>query len=325
MNPVRDWNRFFFEPQPTRVLGAFRIAIGLLTLYSFLLFAKDATAFFSDRGVLTVATCERMQERDWHSIFQLVRGPIGVKCVLAALFLAGASFTAGFYTRTSAVLLYVLVTSFHERNPLVMNSGDSVLRTMLFFFMFAPSGNSFSVDVLRRRRAGLAAPPSSVPPWAQRMMQIQVALIYFTTAYAKSRGDMYHNGSAMYYAFGLVDFNVHGIENLMNYPVVYSAMTFAMLFIEISLPFLIWFRASRPYAIAMGIALHLWIMWCMTLPVFGILMIATYLCFLTDEEFEGLKGWFHARRVRLAQLRDRLTGPGRPKPEPTQTESGSPS
>lgn len=308
MKQLRDWNRFFFDPQPTRVLGAYRIAIGLLTLYSFLLFAKDATAFFSDRGVVSVSTVERMQEREWHSVLAWLRSPATVKCTLAALFLAGASFTAGFYTRTSAVLLYVLVTSFHERNPLVMNSGDSVLRTMLFFFMFAPAGRSFSVDNIRKRRAGLEPDPALAAPWAQRMMQIQVAVIYFTTAYAKSRGDLYHNGSAMYYAFGLVDFNVHGIENLMNYPVLYSAMTFGMLFIEISLPFLIWFRASRPYAIAMGILLHLWIMWCMTLPVFGILMIATYLCFLTDEEFSALVAWIRARWVQLESFRTRLMG-----------------
>jgi len=308
VKPLRDWNRFFFDPQPTRVLGAYRIAIGILTLYSFLLFAKDATAFFSDRGVVSVSTVERMQEREWHSVLAWLRTPAAVKCTLAGLFLAGAAFTAGFHTRTSAVLLYVLVTSFHERNPLVMNSGDSVLRTMLFFFMFAPAGASFSLDSVRKRRAGVPADPPLAAPWAQRMMQIQVAVIYFTTAYAKSRGDLYHNGSAMYYAFGLVDFNVPGIENLMNYPVVYSAMTFGMLFIEISLPFLIWFRASRPYAIAMGILLHLWIMWCMTLPVFGILMIATYLCFLTDEEFSAIDAWIRAKVPQLERLRARLMG-----------------
>lgn len=61
----------------------------------------------------------------------------------------------------------------------------------------------------------------------------------------------------MYYVFGIVDFNVQGIENLMNYPALYSAMTYDMLFVEISLPFLICFRTSRPYAIVMGFLLHL--------------------------------------------------------------------
>jgi len=48
----------------------------------------------------------------------------------------------------------------------------------------------------------VAGPPGSpvlVLPWAQRMMQIQVALIYITTAIQKTRGDLYRSGSAMYY------------------------------------------------------------------------------------------------------------------------------
>jgi hypothetical protein len=134
-------------------------------------------------------------------------------------------------------------------------------------------------------------------------MQMQVAIVYFTTAYAKTRGDLYHNGTAMYYIAGLIDFNVRGVEALMNYPVVYSALTFGMLFCEISIPFLIWFRTTRPYAVAMGLLLHLWIIGFMILPVFGLLMIATYLCFFSEEEYERAMEWLRSRYG--------ATGPGR--------------
>jgi len=310
---LRDWDRFFFQPQTARVLGIYRIAIGLISIYSFFLFAKDTTAFFSDQGVLRVETVERIYTRQWHTLLAYIRSPFGVKCMLALLFAAGACFTIGFQTRFSSIALFVLVTSFHERNNLVLNSGDTVLRTMLFLFMFAPAGAALSVDCLRRR---LRSPdpagcgPVFVAPWAQRMMQLQVALIYLTTVYAKSRGELYHNGSAMYYVFGIVDFSVHGIENLMNYPVLYSALTFATLFAEIAISFLIWFRATRPYAVALGILLHLWIIWCMVLPVFGILMIATYLCFFSEDEYEGAKDWLKVRfgHTRAWRLSEQLPG-----------------
>ena len=308
---LRDWDRFFFQPQSARVLGVYRIAIGFLTIYSFALFAKDTTAFFTDHGVLRLETVDRVYTREWHTLLAYIRSPFGVKCLLALLFAVGVSFTIGFHTRISSIALFVLVTSFHERNNLVLNSGDTVLRTMLFLFMFAPAGAALSVDALMRR---LRSPdpaqcaPALVAPWAQRMMQLQVALIYFTTVYAKSRGDLYHNGSAMYYVFGIVDFSVHGIENLMNYPVLYSALTFATLFAEIAISFLIWFRATRPYAVALGILLHLWIMWCMVLPVFGILMVATYLCFFTEEEYDGAKEWLRIRfgNTRLWRIAEQM-------------------
>lgn len=298
-----DWNRFWFEPQTGRVLGLYRIAIGLLTIYSFSLFAKDATVFFSDEGVLTSRTVAAHMGREYHTILEGIGSPLGVGLVLAALFAAALSFTVGFHTRLSSIVLYGLVMSFHERNNLVLNGGDTVLRTMLFFFMFAPAGAAFSVDALRRRLRFPGEPPALISPWAQRMMQVQVAVIYLVTAYAKSRGALYHEGAAMYYVFGLVDFNIRGVEQLMNYPVVYSSLTFAVLFVETALPFLLWFRASRPYAVAMGLFAHGWVMIFMTIPVFGILMIATYLPFFTEDELSGLlgrvRGFAGRRRARI--------------------------
>jgi len=291
-----DWNAFWFAPQTGRVLGLYRIVIGLLTIYSFALWAKDVAVFFSDEGVLTTKTLAGAMGRDYHTILQWIGSPLGVRLSLAALFAAALFFTVGWHTRVASVLLYVLVVSFHERNNLVLNGGDTVLRTMLFFFMFAPAGAAFSVDALVRRLRSPGAPPALVSPWAQRMMQVQVAVIYFVTAYAKSRGALYHEGVAMYYVFGLVDFNVRGVEQLMNYPLAYSFLTYAVLLVEISLPFLLWFRATRPYAVVLGILAHGWIMVFMTIPVFGILMIATYIPFFMEGELD----------LALARIRRRL-------------------
>lgn len=277
----RAWDRFWFEPKPTRVLGLYRIMIGLITLYSFALLAKDVTFFFSDAGIFPSSIFHQVARSQSHIILSYIGSPWGVKCILIALFLVGISFTVGFKTRSSSILLFVLVASFHERNTMILNGGDTVLRCILFFFMFAPAGKSFSVDSLIKPQAS-----SLHAPWAQRMMQIQVVVIYLVTAYAKTRGDLWHSGEAMYYIWGLVDFHIRGVEQLMNYPLLYSSMTFLVLLTEISLPYLLWFRASRPFAVFMGLCLHGWIMIFMTLPVFPILMMATYIPFFSDGELE---------------------------------------
>ena len=306
IHPLQDWNRVFFKPQTAQVLGLYRIAIGLITLYCFLLFAKDVTAFFSDRGLMPYDTVEKATTREFHTIFRWIRSPLGVKCALGALFVSGFCFTIGFYTRLASILLFVLVTSFHERNGEVLNAGDTVLRTQLFLFMFAPAGAAWSVDSLRRRQkkpGDQVADPLLVAPWAQRMMQLQVGIIYFVSAYAKWSGDLYRNGSAMYYIFGLIDFNVRGVEKLMNYPVIYSTLTYFTLFVEIAIPFLMWFRAARPYAVVLGVGLHLWIMFAMTLPVFGILMVTTYISWFSEEELGEALAWI---RKRFAKPRARV-------------------
>ena len=303
ITPIQDWDRFFFKPETAKVLGLYRIVIGLITLYCFLLFAKDVTAFFSDRGVIPFASIEKNTHRDFHTIFRWIGASWAVKGALAALFVAGVTFTLGLYTRASSIVLFLLVLSFHERNGQVLNAGDTVLRTQLFLFMFAPAGAAWSVDSLRRRlrTPGVALPPELVAPWARRLMQLQVAVIYFVSAYDKWSGDLYRNGSAMYYIFGLIDFNVRGVEKLMNYPVIYSSLTYATLFVEIAIPFLMWFRAARPYAVVMGVGLHLWIMIAMTIPVFGILMVATYISWFSEEVFDQAFAWLEKKlgRTRL--------------------------
>ena len=306
IHPWRDWCRFWFRPQTGHVLGLYRIVLGLITIYSFALWAKDAVVFFSDAGVLTTQTLSASMGRPYHTVLQWIRSPLGVSLALAALFLAAVCFTAGWHTRTSSIVLYVLVTSFHERNNLVLNGGDTVLRTMLFFFMFAPAGAALSVDrILQRLRQpdGATAPPRQIVPWAQRMLQVQCAVIYLVTIYAKSRGGLYHDGTAMYYVFGLVDFNLRGVEQLMNHPVLCSFLTYAVLGVELTIPFLLWFRASRPYAVLLGLFAHGWIMLFMNIPVFGALMLATYLPFFTEREFQRaavrIRRWAAARRARV--------------------------
>lgn len=304
IRPWRDWDRFWFRPQTARALGLFRIAVGLITLYAFALYAKDAAAFFSDAGVLRVETLDRHAGRDYVSVLRWLRTPAGVAAALAALFAAGTLFTLGLWTRASAIVLFLLVLSFQERNPLVRNGSDTVLRCMLFYFMFAPAGAAFSLDARRRKGKGAVL----VAPWAQRMMQLQVSVIYLVSAYAKCGGDLYRNGTAMYYVFGLLDFHVRGVERLMDWPVVCSFLTYGTLLGEAALAFLLWFRRARPYAVLVGVLLHGWIMVAMTLPVFGVLMLACYIPFLGETEVNRLR--VLARRLRPAAPLPEAGGPG---------------
>ena len=60
-----------------------------------------------------------------------------------------------------------------------------------------------------------------------------------------------------------------------------------MLLVEASIPFLLWFRASRPYAVAMGLLAHGWIMAFMTIPVFGLLANLGCMAFYLVGPFMG--------------------------------------
>src|SRR5262249_39698972 len=72
-------------------------------------------------------------------------------------------------------------------------------------------GAAYAVDAWRRRRAGLMAGATEIPPlrriaaWPLRLMMIQLALIYFVNGAMKT-GEAWRNGTALYYALNLDHF-----------------------------------------------------------------------------------------------------------------------
>lgn len=281
-----DWDAFWFTPQTTRILSLYRIALGLVVLSGAFWRAPWIDAVYSDAGVFTIATLTEQIGYTPPSVLALGSGPWAVRSLFALLVLAALAFTAGYRLRLSSVALFVLAASFHLRNPLMHNSGDAAIVATLFLFMFAPADQKYSVDRWRRRRGG-AVPPSPDPhfaPWVQRAMQCQIALLWFMAGYHKAHGTLWYTGSAMYYIFGQVAFTMRGVEVLMNYPLVYTSLTVATVLTELAIPFLLWFRGARPYAVAMVLGIQLWILVFMTLPVFPLYTLASTLLFFDEDE-----------------------------------------
>src|SRR5262249_28830155 len=113
----------------------------------------------------------------------------------------------GLYTRASSIVFFVLLASLHQRNLYIANSGDTLLRASAFFLMFAPAGAALSLDRWRNIRQGketAAIRPQA--PWAQRMIQIQLALLYLITVWNKTQGPAWIDGTALYYVYNLDQF-----------------------------------------------------------------------------------------------------------------------
>lgn len=283
---VRDWDRFWFEARTTRALSLYRIGLGLVVLVDAARRAPWLDMLYSDLGLITVETLTEHLGRTPSTLFVFDASPTTVRLLFVAWVVSAACFTIGLATRASSVAVFLLSASFLARNPLVVNSGGGGVVSMLFLFMFAPADQAYSIDHWWRARRSGGNLSTLVPhaAWVQRAMQCQIALLWLMAGYHKAHGTLWYTGSAMYYVFGQVDFTVRGVEALMNSPLVYTSFTLATVFVELAIPFLLWFRPARPYAAAMAIGVQGWILLCMTLPVFPLFtMFSTILFFEEDE------------------------------------------
>lgn len=287
MRPIRAWESFWFGTVSARPLGAFRVLFGLICLLNLVLLAADPDEWLTDAGYLQGQEARELAGGLRPSPLQWVQSPASVRLFLAGVMGITVLFTLGWRTRLMAVLLYLGNLSIHHRNLLTCSGADVLLVCVSFCMMLAPCGAAYSLDArqIARRRGTLAEP--LIVPWAQRLIQFQVSLLYFMTAFLKSTGTTWPDGTALHYVLGNTEFR-RWTFGLTNYPLAINVLTLGALAVEFALAFLLWFRVTRPYAIAAGMMLHGGIALTVNIPIFGELLVASYLTFLTAPELDAI-------------------------------------
>jgi hypothetical protein len=275
---VKAWDRFWFAPEPTSTLALVRVAFGLVVLVWAFSLLPVVEPLFSATGVLPARPHDG---NGMWTVLDAADSVTAVAALLAALIVAACAVVAGFMTRLATAVVFVALCSFSARNPFALNSGDTLLRGTAFFLMLAPAGAAFSVDALRRRgRAALPDFPARAP-WALRLIQVQLSVLYLSSVWMKLRGTTWNDGTALGYALSLHDLQRLPFPSpLLDSAAVVNALTWGTLAIELSLALLIWNRAARPWVIAAGVTLHLGIDYSLRVGVFGMAIFVSYLAFV---------------------------------------------
>ncbi len=187
-----------------------------------------------------------------------------------------------------SVLLYFCLLNLYHRNVGSNGGPDAVPSILTFYTMLCPCGAAFSLDAMRKaRKRGTLAEPLIVP-WAVRLLQMQICLLYFQSCVIKCQGPAWLNGTVVHYILFLREFRELNVEWLAQSPLLINAMTHGALLIEFALAFWLWFRPTRRWAIAGGVLLHMGIRPILNVPCFGEAMISTYLLFLAPDELNAL-------------------------------------
>jgi Vitamin K-dependent gamma-carboxylase len=283
---VRDrWNTFWFRPEPTSTIAVVRIVFGFVATLWTLSQAPNLLAFYGPAGVLP--TAPTLESGGWSLLDLSDSAPVLIGLWVLTL-LGAVGVMVGFRTRLATVLLLVGVVSFERRDPEILNAGDFLLRNLTFYFLFSPAGEALSVDRWRRARDRFWEFPLRAP-WALRLMQIQLSVIYFATLWGKLQGDLWRKGTAVSYALRVHDIHRFPTPSFVTDSVVLTElMTFGTLLLELSLAVLIWNRVLRPWVLGFGVLLHVSIGFSIMVGFFTMLMLTTYLAFVPPETARNL-------------------------------------
>ncbi|HEY9787964.1 MAG TPA: HTTM domain-containing protein [Candidatus Obscuribacterales bacterium] len=282
------WVRFLFEPASPLPMAIYRILYGLLVLAFCFLIGPDLHLWYGPDGVAPFPVAREWPEETlFDPLVLLPQTQESISFTFALLVASAICLTIGLFTRYSAILVLLSLLSFHHHNWLILNSGDTMMRIGALYLALSHAGDALSVDrlvsVWTSREVPAQKPPLK-PPWAQRLLQLQLAIIYCQAFFAKIAGEMWVNGSALYYTLRLEDFRRFYIAGLVGNTQLLTILTWLSLAVEFSLFTLVWFRDLRYWVLAAGIIFHISIDILMNLPLFEYLMIIAFVSFIYPED-----------------------------------------
>ena len=284
------WEEFWFVPISTSGLAAFRILFGLLLIQYAWLLLPDIYVWLGKNGMVPSVVANTWQPHIRLNILNLFpNNDLWLNTIFVLFVISAFSLTVGLMTRASVIVAFICLSSLHARNYLILNSGDVFMRMLCFWLIFSPAGKTLSIDSwLRHSGEKRGEEPCESPPWAQRLMQINLSLLYAQAFTKKIIGVDWQNGTAVYFSSKMAEMHRFPLYYLFDHLWTCRLISWAVLGIEFSLCTLIWVKPFRYYVLALGIVMHLFIDWTMNIPQFEWIMIVTYILFIEPVDMERL-------------------------------------
>jgi hypothetical protein len=313
----RGWDRFWFAPQSTAPVEVLRIAFGVVVTVWMFSLVPVLGPFFGRGGVIPP---RELPFGGW-TMFTLVQGSPLIWVLWLAGVLGAVALTVGFRTRLAALVVFVVVMSVVRSAPLAFNAGDGLLRLVALYVLLMPAGSAASVDRWRADPEHVWTFPRRAP-WALRLAQIQISVIYISTVWEKAAGARWRDGTAVSYAVRIGELSRLPVPSFVtDSPLLAELATFGTLAAELAIGILVWNRAARPWVLALGVLLHLSIELTLAVGFFSVTIVTLYLAFLPPRRAEQVLLWVRDRIPRWRRQRpDREPATeaepeGRPAPE----------
>lgn len=299
---IKAWDDFFFKPSSPLPVAVFRIAFGILVLIMLITQSMPDWDFWygPNSPVHADAIRDYFYRCPVFDFFDIV--PLAYNhASMWVVFAAALCLTIGMFTRLSSVFIWLALTSLDHHNPWNISGSDDMMRLLAFCLIFTQAGDMLSVDSWWKRKHHPEAVKFLCAPWGQRMIQIQLALSYWGASVAKIGGNQWIDGTAVYYSSHLQDFYRLPVGHFFDSLAMCQFFSWSTLVIETALWLLIWFKEIRYWVIVFGILFHIGIDYSMTLPIFEMLFVVSYVVFIEPEDLEKMGRWLrtllpHKRR-----------------------------
>jgi hypothetical protein len=282
------WDNFWFKTIDARQFAALRIAFGGLSAIYLLGLLPYVEMQFSGSGWLgNIQQIAEQNGGSWSLLF--IRASTNATKLAYAVVIVGIAsaflLMIGWHSRLVACMTWLVWVSVWNRNPLLLDGDDAVLKVMCFYLMLSPCGNCWSVDACLNKSS---EQPQHVAVWPLRLIQFQVALIYFVSGWVKFHSQEWQDGTVMQYVLihphysrwdGWAIIDDKSITGLL------AGLAGFVRWWELLFPLLLINAYTRKLSIVIGILFHAGLLLTMNLRWFAVIMLSLYPALLSDSYF----------------------------------------
>ncbi|ESS71720.1 vitamin K-dependent gamma-carboxylase [Methyloglobulus morosus KoM1] len=283
---------FWFKSIDARQYAVLRIAFGGLSAIYFIQLLPYTKVQFSGSGWLgNIHQIAEQNGGSWSLLFISVgeHATTLAYTVIIGGILSAFLLMVGWQSRIVAGITWLVWVSLWNRNPLLLDGDDAVLKIMCFYLMLSPCGNAWSVDAYLHNK------PQQVIVWPLRLVQFQIALIYFVSGWVKFHSPEWQDGTVMQYVLMHPHYSRWDAWTVIDQPVVKELLPWLAWLIrgwELLFPLLLLNAHTRRVSLAIGVMFHLGLLLVMNLRWFAIIMLSLYPALISNHCF-----LIHAERV----------------------------
>lgn len=287
----KAWNRFWFRPYSAHTLAAIRIATGLMLAYVHAIWLYDITAFMGPDAWIDGETIRSLhsQRSKWSYLWYIQSVPLLSLHQVVAI-LASLAMAIGMGTRLVIPLVWFMTLMVCHRMTGLLFGLDQVVMMLSMYLMVSLCGAEWSWDAWWRDRTkrptSFLFPASRPDSWntiATRLMQLHLCVVYLFGGVSKLRGDMWWDGSALWFAAASYEYQSLDLTWIGRYPTMTAFLTHITLFWETFYIATVWPKATRPWTLAMALMVHLGIAMFLGMITFGSMMIVANAAFIDPE------------------------------------------
>ena len=308
------WFRIWLQDKNTVPLEVSRLGVGFLLFVNYaMLLPSDVVALYSDSGVFSRAVVPEMTQLEWFSLFVFFDHDWQVLTFHYVFVVLCFLLFVGWKTGWVKWLVLIGHISYFNRNEFLFYGVDTVAIALLLILCIAPIGSALSLDRVRKVReykkqygleAILPLPTSHRGFACQRLMQLQMAVIYFSAGIEKLYGDMWWSGVAPWVALNNNETAFFPMGLLADKFWIVNLMAFGTILIEISYTFLIWGYKTRPYLLIAALFLHVSIAVMMGMYFFASMMIFGHLAFMRRHWYAHAGQWWKEKMGAMEMIYD---------------------